>query len=333
MDIFLRTARYLERALGCAIQLSPMPKAELKGLPLFLTERYALRQWKWQGKMLCLALFDDVEMDALTPSQISKDIGHLADVINLQVILVLKATTPYQRTRLIQSGTPFIVPESQMFIPPFLDLTESFRRIKTATKLSGTAQFMLLHQLLRKPNEALPIKEWARISARSAVMASKAYAELVEHGLCEGSSMKRNRKGILFTANGAELWQAAQPFLRSPAAKRLWVRFQHPTGKPKRILDAGMTALDKKTMLSDDPIPTGACSTETFKMLTDGKHIVVCEDSDLASMRLECWLYDPCRLSEDSKTVDVLSLWLSLADSGDERVEQAREQLLEGFKW
>jgi len=41
----------------------------------------------------------------------------------------------------------------------------------------------------------------------------------------------------------------------------------------------------------------------------------------------------PAKLSEDNRTVDRLSLYLTLKDDCDERVEAALVELLEGVKW
>lgn len=54
--------------------------------------------------------------------------------------------------------------------------------------------------------------------------------------------------------------------------------------------------------------------------------------SDLAPLELEIWKYDPKLLSE-SGLVDPLSLYLSLADTNDERIEGALRDLLEDLRW
>lgn len=331
MKQFEKTVQYLNKIFGAKPLLSAFVKSQ-KGIPLFLKERYVLGLWKWSGKEICLASSTDSLQNELTPSEISKDSEKLTNIFNMPVVMVFKSITPYQRMRLLQCGTPFLVPDSQLFIPPFMDLTESFRHAKHGRTLSGTAQLILLYQILKHPAEPLPIKEWAKITGRSAVMVSKACAELAEHGICEESEMRRNRKGVRFTAEKLELWQKALPCLRSPVVKRLWGRFQPEQKTPDSVLAAGLSALDKKTMLTDDPVPSGACDHDTVKKLIESGKFIVCEDSDLADIRLECWSYAPRRLS-DSNMVDELSLWLSLADSNDERVEQAREELLRNFRW
>ena len=46
-------------------------------------------------------------------------------------------------------------------------------------------------------------------------------------------------------------------------------------------------------------------------------------------VELEIWTYRPDAITPDKPCVDPLSLWLSLASNTDERVEMARESLLE----
>jgi len=49
-------------------------------------------------------------------------------------------------------------------------------------------------------------------------------------------------------------------------------------------------------------------------------------------MIVETWTYAPDTLST-GPTVDVLSLYLSLRDNQDERVEAALEEAMEALKW
>jgi len=47
---------------------------------------------------------------------------------------------------------------------------------------------------------------------------------------------------------------------------------------------------------------------------------------------IEVWSYDPATLSQDG-IVDPLSLFLSLRDDPDERVQGALRRMLEGLPW
>jgi hypothetical protein len=53
---------------------------------------------------------------------------------------------------------------------------------------------------------------------------------------------------------------------------------------------------------------------------------------DEANACIEAWTYDPRLLAADGR-VDALSLYLSLRDSPDERVQQQLESLLEAVSW
>jgi len=57
-----------------------------------------------------------------------------------------------------------------------------------------------------------------------------------------------------------------------------------------------------------------------------------CHDAENALVRIEIWSCNPHLLGDD-RMVDPLSLYLSLRNSSDERVQQQLEQLIEEIKW
>jgi hypothetical protein len=57
-----------------------------------------------------------------------------------------------------------------------------------------------------------------------------------------------------------------------------------------------------------------------------------CRTREEANLYLEIWAYDPLVLSAGD-TVDPLSLFLSMRDSPDERIQQQLRILLEGIEW
>ena len=68
----------------------------------------------------------------------------------------------------------------------------------------------------------------------------------------------------------------------------------------------------------------------------DKEQIDVVKNMDLISdsklVELELWDYDPKRFS-DKHYVDLLSLYASLKEKADERVEYALEEVLRGEPW
>ena len=235
----------------------------------------------------------------------------------------------HRRDRLIQLGVPFIVPGTQLFIPPFADLRERYARQARAEKLSAAAQATVLYQLLHKPAAAMQLNVWAQKLGYSAMTLTKVRDELVTVELCAPSASARAR-GLHFLLEGRDLWEKARASLRSPVARKMWVHLH--ALPPEGVVKAGMTALADLTMIEGDPLPTYACRSTAVDGFLLGTFFERREHREEANALLECWRYDPCLFAKDG-IVDRLSLYLSLADSADERVHQACDTLLEGQSW
>lgn len=73
--------------------------------------------------------------------------------------------------------------------------------------------------------------------------------------------------------------------------------------------------------------------TEGIKTGLDGiEEIDPAWTNSLDYIQLELWKYDPQPVAA-YHAVDVISLALSLRANRDERVEQAVEEMMEGYKW
>jgi hypothetical protein len=86
------------------------------------------------------------------------------------------------------------------------------------------------------------------------------------------------------------------------------------------------------TMISDDPLQTYALGRKIFRAHHEQGDFHVCPEKDEAKACLESWSYDP-RILSRAEIVDTLSLYLSLRDSADERVQQQLENLIREFPW
>jgi hypothetical protein len=93
-----------------------------------------------------------------------------------------------------------------------------------------------------------------------------------------------------------------------------------------------MSALSRRTMIADDRLPTYALPLAIFQDFLEKGACVGSRDAENATARIEIWSYDPHLLSKDP-IVDPLSLYLSLRNSADERVQQQLEQLIAEVKW
>ena len=318
---------YLEKVLGPAVPPREMPGARLRGLPAFLAGGYRFWEWQFLGQELVLAETDLLAAD-VSATELREHARQLAARLGRPVVFVLAALDAYQRNRLVRLGVPFIVPELQLFIPPFANLTEQFQRQVKADKLSAAAQTTVLYQLLRRPNEGTLLNQWANWLGYSAMTMSKVRNELVAAELCDREPGAKVR-GLRFVVSGRALWEKARPFLKTPARRGVWAQFEK---LPNGFLPAGITALARQTLLEGDERPTYACRDANWEQLLQAGKVRVADHEDESRARVELWRYDPGLLAKGGG-VDPLSLHLSLADSADERVRLAASELLEQVAW
>ena len=300
-------------------------------LPLFLRHRYLIRTANLFGKKYHLAIENSPE-DACSPGEYGDHLRVLGEMFGEPVALVVAAIPSYARNRMVRMGIPFIVPGSQAFLPPVLiDLRERqpiASKRSTGRKLTPAAQCLVLYHLQRNPLTGIPLQEIANKIGYSPIMLTMVKGELEAAGICE--SLKEGRTITLrFLHGGKELWQQAEPLLSPPYRKRRWVQWVNP--EPQALL-AGMTALSRLTMIGDDRVPTYALWQRTFRSLWKEGVFRDCRGSEEADASIESWNYDPLVLSKGG-TVDTLSLYLSLRDSPDERVQQQLETLIREFPW
>jgi hypothetical protein len=317
---------YLENMLG-PIELSQLDRKRLNGLPAFLADAYRFNGWSWLGQHLVLARQKAIRHD-LSLAELKAQNDLLKKHFKTAVVLVVSSLTPYQRNSLIHAGIPFILPNRQIFVPPFASLTEKFSRPTENTPLSAAAQITVLYQLLRHPPEQTLLYQWAEWLGYSAMTLSKVRDELVADNLCE-QEPRQKAKGLRFLHQNKELWEAAKPYLRSPVRRTSWAVFQFP---PPSLVPAGLTALANRSLIQDDTKSTYAFYSPEWKRLIDAHAIKEVTDSEIATARVELWRYQPALLATP-KGVDALSLHLSLAGHADERVQLAVNSLLEKIPW
>ena len=327
MTLKQRLLDYLETIAGEHPDL--MPEAA-SALPLFLRERFGIFSTRLFGRKFLLAL-EAEDWEGGSPGEYGKHQETLKLNLGGNVILVLPSLPSYARNRMVQMGIPFIIPGSQIFIPnTVIDLREHYpqpnpKRRKT---LGPAAQCTVLYHLLREPLAGKPLKEIAQTVQYSPIMLSKVKDELEAAGICK--IVRAGRSLVLeFTAAARPLWEQVQPMLASPVKKTRWVRWDKPVAP---ALLAGLSALALRTMIAADRLPTYALPLAEFQDFLERGVCTGCRDAEKASARIEIWSYPPERLG-DHELVDPLSLYLSLCDSPDERIQQQLEHLIAEVKW
>lgn len=311
------------------VDLKPDRWKEENNLAFYLRNRYRYYQIKIMHTPILLML--DVGEDENTPANIRKQIKSVQDKWEHSIIYVRDRLTTYNRKRLIAQKVPFIIPGNQMYLPMLgIDLREHFKKIRTETPvLSPAAQVVLIAFILGKQTDPLTPKVLAGRFGYSAMTMTRVFDEIEASGL--GFFEKQGRqRNLKFTENPKELWEKVLPLLRSPVRQK-----KHVTGIngiEKSAPSAGFAALACFSMLDEPPVPVFAVSGASWRALQKKEQVQVVTPSDSDGINIEVWAYDPNLFAADG-IVDPLSLYLSLQDEKDERVEAALEDMLKGISW
>ena len=132
-----------------------------------------------------------------------------------------------------------------------------------------------------------------------------------------------------FPETGKPLWEKVLPYLNTPVKKRLYVASSMQTGSGSL---AGQSALARYSMLAEPKVPVFAFSGDEWKVRIQHDQIVALTLPEPGAFEIELWKYAPALFGQEGR-VDRLSLYLSLRDSADERIQSALDALWGGMEW
>lgn len=324
-------AQYVQEVLAPVGQLLPWRKAS--GLPPYLQEAYVF---------YCVSVLETpcllmcaTAPQAETPAALRKHWSKLSGEFEGTVIYVVAATSSHNRQRLIQQRVPFVVPGKQLYLPMLgTVLGEYFKasHLPANITLSAPAQVLLLNYLLGRYPQPQSAANLAGKFGYSKMSLSRAVKELSTLALATTLANGRE-KCLAFTLQAPALWAKALPYLHSPVQKRASLHLM--TAMMDGLLIAGESALSSLTLLAAPAVTVKAIAASDWAQFKIQLNKSALENAMLSTdageqSTLELWRYDP-RLLSDGDMVDPLSLYLSLREQSDERVDQALAQLLENI--
>jgi len=246
-----------------------------------------------------------------------------------EVCVVAQFLPAYVRKRLLEKGIPFVIPKVQMYLPRLgIELRARPRRMKPdrMERFRPATQAVLIHQLLGRVHAPVTPLELSKQLRYSAMSMSRALDELGSSGIAQIERVGRERL-LSFPEDRKATWQQAIPRLRNPV--RRVVRMLESDMHWQGALPAGTTALASQSMLSAPTCPEYAVSNAVWKEIKEsGVEIIPLEEP--GTCLLQVWSYDPKMLEVDGQ-VDPFSLYLSLQNEADERIEAALETILERY--
>lgn len=326
LNLAQKFEKYLFENLGVSIAIKKWRKE--KGLPLFLRDLYNFYECQLLHES-CLVMEARHE-EEITPATIRKHMQQIEEMWRHEIIYLHPSISSYNRKRLIEHKISFVVPGNQMYLPLLgIDLREHIKGMRLVKKkISPSTQAVILFVLYNWPREGLTPSRLAQLIKYTPMTLTRVFDEIETTGL--GNVEMESRERILhFEMDRKSLWEKSLDLLCSPVRKRVKISMLHDT---LSLLLAGESALSHRSMLAPPSRPTYAVSTRDWKVLQLNKEITELKIHEPGSAEIEIWKYDPELFAREG-VVDPLSLYLSLKNTEDERVEMALDTLLEKFQW
>jgi len=317
---------YLDHAAGLAVD--PRPWRDADHLPPFLQDRYDFHAVQLCATP-CLLMVERGDHDE-PPATVRKHIDQVHQRWDGPVILVRRAVTAYNRKRLIEQRVPFIVPGNQMYLPPLgIDLRENYRKLQVERlQLRPSSQAALIHMLLHN-DEDFGLAELASTLGYSAMTVSRGLDELENAQILDSYQHGRERR-VRLADTKRQVWQRAQVYLRDPVQRKHWALPTERRGVPGPR--AGLSALAAYSDLAEPNNMVVALSRDDWRSDQQRDVLREIEAAEPDAMQVEVWMYPPT-LFADQGLVDRLSLYLSLRESDDERIEAALETMMGDVPW
>lgn len=323
--------KYIHEVLGISPSLQPWTASA--ELPFFLRQAYELFSADILDVPVLLAM--DSESEFPSPLTIAKHLQEIEKHSCKPVIYVRDQLASFQRKRLVDQKIPFVVPGNQMYLPMLaIDLREHFRQLrKVSPTFSPATQATVLQLLLRPTSEDLTSQNLAKQLGYTKMTMSRSFNELEASGFVQIEYRGRERH-LIAPENRRLLWTNVQTFVQSPIKTIHHVSKLQQTSKSLRQMGtiAGMSALAHCSMLADPATPVVAMTSKIWKRLFETEPPVAMSPPDPDAITVEIWTYDPTLFAKDN-IVDRLSLYLSLKESVDERVQMALDELMEKMPW
>ncbi|UQI32114.1 hypothetical protein M3M50_05700 [Pseudomonas bijieensis] len=359
---------YVESVLGLKLRLKPWENVKI--LPYALRDRYEFFITNIFNAQ-CLILKERPQREA-SVADVAKHIqaihnfqaySKLPETGDL-MIFVTDTLPSYDRKRLVEKGVQFIVPGNQLFLPAFgMDLREYYRqRLDKPQVLSPATQVMLIQYLIKGWHHPLLVTRAAfeQSFSYAKMTVTRAIKELTDLDIVKPGK-ELDEAAIIFPLSSKETWERAKEAMRTPVKKTLWLNaIPEPFDTP--MLLAGETALAEMSLLASPKAPCFALTAAQFdqiraraqseknaaygdtfgawgstskaaksKLESTAPYLEVPQNH--AACCIQFWSYEPPRSNISTETVDPFSLYLSLKDDHDERVQMCLDEMMENVKW
>ena len=247
---------------------------------------------------------------------------------SMDVILVFSKLSDNEKKQLLQARVPFVDFKGNLFFPPLGLALNANDDVATSKELTPSEQLTWIAFLLTKGQKVVDVDLLSQITG---LPNSTIYRCLRTFKTLNW--LNKPNKLYAYTASKKELFLKSESFLFNPIKKRLLLSdFDlKKIQSDSRLLYGGTYALSYLTFLAEsDENSSYVISQRQFNKLSLplSQHI-------LEGKILEVWRYSPFvsefwndfKETQDRQFVDPISLYLTLKDDDDPRVEEELEAL------
>lgn len=309
--------------LGIHTELVPIARDKLRGLNADTILRFSFFNAVFNEQLLCIIQAKNRE-ESITPMRYKKITEFVESVVGIPVAVLLDDSLMYiQRERMIDQGVYFIVSDKYAFLPSIVANTQAKKKRKL-NRLTPAAQYVLLYFLSEEnAKDCFTIMELVNITNYNYVTMARAVVSLEDCGLCQVEMDNKNTKQIYFVDSKRVLWSNAQKYLSTPVKKVLYSDIK-PEGN---FSISGVNALAHYSHLNPEERKTVAIWEKIFKPIDEHYNKIE------GLYKKEIWKYPTSMPGQNNKFVNKLSLYLTMKDEADPRIEKELELMIEKMKW
>ncbi len=302
---------------GKALSLSQFEDSELKSIPIDTKLKFLFYRAAFNDKAFCLLSAKKEENHA--SMDCSRLANRLKSILRLPIVFLFDNLQFVERNRLIERGVYFIVSNKFAFLPFLIINTRDSNRQKTE-ELSASAQYILLYHLQIDDLNGWSMADIETKMPFSYVTISRAFKNFEDLQLCKIEMDENRVKHIQFDGSKKEVWERTLPFLKSPVKKKIYC--DGVTTK-QQLTYGGISAMAHYTALNPDEVTTYVVNAKDYNRLADRSAFVNANDVE-GDICIEIWNYPPLY----QYYADQLSLYLTLRDDRDPRIEKELESMI-----
>lgn len=302
---------------GKTLELTSLGKSELKGVFIDAILGYEFYKTSFNANDFYLLI--SKREKRLAPLEYKQFADKLQRILALPVVFLFDRLEYYERNRLIDRGVFFIVSDKYTYLP-YLIINAKQADKQPVDILNPTAQYILLYHLQKKSLQGLTINEIENLIPYKYVTLTRAITCLEQLKLCRSEKGPDRQKRVYFDSQSSELWEKMQSYIISPL-KSVCYCDELVVGE---IAVCGINALAHYSNLNPENSKMYAIDESLFEELS---RVTIFKGLNQieGNVRIEVWKYPP--IISDGY-VDKLSLFLTLKDDKDSRVEKELEIMI-----